>query len=104
MLKSFVLVFHNFNNFPDLFKEIQNLMVDESRELAGGDLEQRMEAKQVPRRDPVALASVVQSALIGFHLAHTFFGRDPAGVSDDRFVKTLAELVLGREIQGEVSE
>lgn len=57
-------------------------------------LEQRMAAGEVPVRDAVGVAAVVQMALVGQHLAEQFFGGGLA-VDRDRFVAALADLVGG---------
>jgi AcrR family transcriptional regulator len=60
-----------------------------------GRLEEQMATGDVPPRDdPVAVAAVVQMALVGHHLAEQFFGTSP-GVDRARFVAALADLVGG---------
>ncbi|HUR12990.1 MAG TPA: helix-turn-helix domain-containing protein [Mycobacteriales bacterium] len=55
-------------------------------------LQERMDTGEVPARDAVAVAAVVQMALVGHHLAEQFFGAG-LGVDRDRFVAALADLV-----------
>ncbi len=55
-------------------------------------LQERMDAGEAPVRDAVAVAAVVQMALVGHHLAEQFFGAG-LGVDRDRFVAALADLV-----------
>jgi AcrR family transcriptional regulator len=58
-------------------------------------LAELMAAGEVPaREDPVAVAAVVQMALVGHHLAEQFFGAS-LGVDRERFVAALADLVGG---------
>lgn len=72
---------------------IQAALVEGGVMLDASRLKEQMAAGEVPpREDPVAVAAVVQMALVGHHLAEQFFGASPV-VARDRFAKALAELI-----------
>ena len=74
---------------------IQAALAEGGVRLDAGRLEEHMAAGEVPEReDTVAVAAVVQMALVGHHLAEQFFGTSP-GVDRARFVAALADLVGG---------
>ena len=72
---------------------IQAALAEGGVQLDAGRLQSLMAAGEVPdREDPVAVAAVVQMALVGHHLAEQFFGGS-LGVDRERFVAALASLV-----------
>jgi AcrR family transcriptional regulator len=71
---------------------IRAVLAEGGVRLDAGRLQQRMDAGEVPDRDAVAVAAVVQMALVGHHLAEQFFGGG-LGVDRERFVAALADLV-----------
>ncbi len=73
---------------------IRDVLAETGTHLDANRLQARMEAGEIPVRDAEAVASVVQLALVGHHLARRFFG-GPVGVDQDRFVAALASLVEG---------
>jgi AcrR family transcriptional regulator len=70
---------------------VRAVLAEGGVQLDAGRLQERMDAGEVPARDAVAVAAVVQMALVGHHLAERFFGG--FGVDRDRFVAALADLV-----------
>jgi AcrR family transcriptional regulator len=58
-------------------------------------LEAWMSAGAIPVRDAEALATVVLCALTGHYLSTRFFGSPPGDVSEQGFITTLVDLVVG---------
>lgn len=73
---------------------IRAVLAEGGVQLDAGRLQERMDAGEVPPRDAVAVAAVVQMALVGHLLAGQFFG-EGLGVDRERFVSALADLVQG---------
>ncbi|MDP9182751.1 MAG: TetR/AcrR family transcriptional regulator [Actinomycetota bacterium] len=71
---------------------IRAVLAEGGARLDASRLQERMDAGAVPARDAEGVASVVQMALVGHHLAERFFGGSP-GVDRARFVTALADLV-----------
>lgn len=94
-MKDFILLLgREYGRFPDLLEQLYSLLVEESLASEGKDLAKDIAEKQVRSGDADALAAVVQSALVGFHLSKTYFGSQPYGIDDDRFIKTLVDLLV----------
>ena len=80
---------------PDRDQLLQGL-VDASLEASADVLAARVDRGEVePLDDPDAVAQVVQSALVGYHLTRQFFGASPGEIDPDRFARSLADLVMG---------
>lgn len=73
---------------------VRAVLAEGGVQLDAGRLQERMDAGEVRARDAVAVAAVVQMALVGHHLAEQVFGGGP-GVDRERFVAALADLVGG---------
>ncbi len=80
--------------FPELMDQLRQLLVDESVEFSSEDFAADMQANVVRGNDPEALSSILISAVVGYHLANTFFDAAPGNVDSDRFVENLVDLVL----------
>lgn len=94
-LNEFILLLgREFGRFPDLMQELYGLLVEESMAAESAALARDMAEKQVGGSDAEAVAAVIQSALIGFHLSKTYFGGQHYGIADDRFTKALVDLLL----------
>lgn len=94
LMKGFInLLGREYGRFPELMQELYQSLVEESLAEESRDMQRDIDQKQVKGRDAEALAAVVQSALVGFHLSKTYFGNQPYGVDNDRFSKALAELL-----------
>lgn len=78
--------------FPELFERLRKVSLDLGLEALAEQVQQRMGGS---REDAVATATVVMSALVGFHLTAAFFETHPAGVSREAFARILARLVPG---------
>lgn len=78
---------------PDLAPRINEVMVEGGLRWSAERIQSRIDAGQLPRRDVEGLASVVMSALVGFHLANQFFRGVSSSVDRARFVSSLVDLV-----------
>lgn len=94
-LRPFInLLGREYGRFPELLEQLYTLLVEESLAQEGSDMRRDIANRQVRGSDADALAAVVQSALVGYHLSKTYFGSEPYGVDNDRFVKALVELLV----------
>ncbi len=94
-LRPFInLLGREYGRFPELLEQLYTLLVEESLAQEGSDMRRDIANQQVRGSDADALAAVVQSALVGYHLSKTYFGNQPYGVDNDRFVKALVELLV----------
>lgn len=94
-LKDFIMLLgREYGRFPELLGQLYSLLVEESLAQEGSELARDIANQQVRGGDADALAAVVQSALVGFHLSKTYFGSQPYGIDNDRFIKALVELLV----------
>ncbi len=91
--KLVMLLAREYGNFPDEFEQIRQLLVVDSRTFIAQEYQQRMDNGEIPRRDPLALASVAQNSIVGFHLSRMFFGESPDQVDAEDFANTLADMI-----------
>jgi AcrR family transcriptional regulator len=80
--------------FPDLVRQIRDLLVEGGIEHAASALSP---VSPAAAGAPEAVGSVVQAAQIGYYLSAQFFGTPPGGVDREQFARTLAELVIPPE-------
>jgi len=88
------LLAREYGRFPELMKQLHELLVDESLELSSDDFAEDIERKILQGNDPEALATVVQSALVGYHLSRTYFGSNPNQIDSERFINALVDLLV----------
>lgn len=94
-MKDFISILgREYGRFPELMDPLYTLLVEESLSEEGGEVERDIANRRVRGSDPHALAAVIQSALTGFHLSKTYFGNQPHGIDDDRFIKALVDLLI----------
>ena len=94
-LKDFIMLLgREYGRFPELLAQLYSLLVEESLAEEGQVMQRDIASRQVRGADADALAAVVQSALVGYHLSKTYFGSSPYGVDNDRFIKALVELLV----------
>jgi len=94
-IKSLInLLGREYGRFPDLMQQLRELLVDESLDFSSEDFEEDMKKGVVRGDDPQALSSVVLSAMVGYHLASTYFDATPGNVESERFIETLVDLML----------
>lgn len=75
-----------------LFDPVRKVLAEEGARIEAGRLQERMDRGEIRAGDPTAIATVVVHSLVGFHLAHEFFGA-PVGVDRDQFVDALVDLL-----------
>ncbi|WP_018638803.1 TetR/AcrR family transcriptional regulator [Parafrankia elaeagni] len=75
-----------------LFDEVESLY-NAALDASTHRLDQLMKAGQIPRRDPQALAEMIRSTLIGYHLNTQSFRRSPRRVSPADLIATLIDLI-----------
>jgi len=98
LMKGFInLLGREYGRFPELVQELYQSLIEEALAEESRDIQRDIDRKQVKGGDAEALAAVVQSALVGYHLSKTYFGNEPYGVDNDRFAKALAELLANPE-------
>jgi len=78
---------------PDLAPRINEVMLEGGLRWSVERIQSRIDAGQIPSRDVEGMASVIMSALVGFHLANQFFRAVPSGVDRAHFVSALVDLV-----------
>lgn len=94
-IKSLInLLAREYGRFPEVMQQLHDLLVDESLALSARDFEEDQKKSTVRGKDPEALAAVVQSALVGYHLSRTYFNNEPSQVNAERFVQTLVDLLI----------
>src|SRR5690606_34244259 len=97
-IKSLInLLAREYGRFPELMQQLHDLLVDESLVLSARDFAEDQKKNTVRGEDPEALAAVVQSALVGYHLSRTYFNSEPNQVDAERFVQTLVELLMSHQ-------
>jgi hypothetical protein len=50
-----------------------------------------MESGELPQGDAEATAVLVTTTLLGYSIEHDVFGRDPAGVNEERLITALVD-------------
>lgn len=80
----------------DARERLRELLVQRNIDVRAEILRAWMNQGAIPRQDPQALATVIVSALTGYHNAREFFGAAPGGTEEAAFVAMLADLVLGK--------
>lgn len=77
-------------------RQLREIMIDGSWDRQASEMERRIQAGEVVDLDAHALTGIVNSALIGHFLTKRYFHVSAvAGVDDERFVMTLADLLTG---------
>ncbi|MGH3715835.1 MAG: TetR/AcrR family transcriptional regulator [Micromonosporaceae bacterium] len=77
---------------PEIAERVRTLMLERGVELGVADLLFATPAEPVSD-DPAAAATVMMSAMVGYHLSLEYFGSAPADVGPERFTTTLARLL-----------
>jgi AcrR family transcriptional regulator len=82
----------------NLAGRVEEAMVERGVELGIADLLFKAPVAAV-RDDPVAAATVMMSAMVGYFLNAEYFGRPPAGVGPEQFTAALANLLIDRDAE-----
>lgn len=80
-----LLLGREYGRFPELMAGMREMLVDESVRLGSMDL-------AGSGGDSEARATVLLSAIVGYHLARFYFGVPPGDVDSERFIATLADV------------
>jgi AcrR family transcriptional regulator len=87
------------DRFPKLKRRFRERIVDRAYGEAAAFIRVKMKAGELPDGDAEALAVLLVGSLLGYSLEHDVFGRDPAGVGEERFVAALVDscVAIARE-------
>lgn len=77
----------------ELFGPVRTVLAEEGARIEARRLRERMDDGEIRAGDAVAIATAVMYSLVGYQLAHEFFGA-PVGVDRDRFVDALVGLLV----------
>ena len=82
------------DRFPKLKRRFQERIVDRAYAEATAFIRQKMDTEELPEGDAEALATLMVGTLLGYSLEHDVFGRDPAGVDEDRLIAALVDACM----------
>jgi AcrR family transcriptional regulator len=82
------------DRFPKLKRRFRERIVDRAYTEATSFIRQKMETGDLPEGDAEALATLIVGTLLGYSLEHDVFGRDPAGVDEDRLIAALVDACM----------
>jgi AcrR family transcriptional regulator len=79
------------DRFPKLKRRYREGIVDRAYEEVTAFVRQKIETGEFPDGDAEAVAVFMTTALLGYSLEHDVFGRDPAGVDEDRLIAAIVD-------------
>lgn len=79
------------DRFPKLKRRYREGIVDRAYDEVTAFVRQKMETGEFPEGDAEALAVFMTTALLGYSLEHDVFGRDPAGVDEERLIAVVVD-------------
>jgi AcrR family transcriptional regulator len=82
------------DRFPKLKRRYREGIVDRAYEEVTAFVRQKMETGELPEGDAEATAVFMTGALLGYSIEHDVFGRDPAGVDEDRLIAAIVDSCL----------
>ena len=82
------------DRFPDLKRRYQERVVDRSYEEVIGFISLKVAAGEFPDCDVEAIAVVMVGAMLGYSVEYDVFGRQPAGVDEDRFIGAVVDAAM----------
>ena len=82
------------DRFPDLKRRYRERVVDRSYEEVIGFISLKVAAGEFPDCDVEAVAVVMVGALLGYSVEYDVFGRQPAGVDEDRFIDAVVDAAM----------
>jgi hypothetical protein len=88
------LLVRDLARFPDLLAEMGQDEIQPVYQVVAAWLAEQA-GPRAPERDWPALAAVLVNATTHYWLLGNVYGQDPAGIDEDRYVATLAELAAG---------
>jgi AcrR family transcriptional regulator len=77
------------DRFPKLKRRYREGIVDRAYDEVIAFVRQKMETGEFPEGDAEAIAVFMTTALLGYSIEHDVFGRDPAGVDDERLIAAI---------------
>jgi AcrR family transcriptional regulator len=82
------------DRFPKLKRRFRERIVDRAYGEVTGFIRQKMDNGELPDGDAEAVAVMMTGSLLGYSLEHDVFGRDPAGVDEERFISALVDACM----------
>jgi AcrR family transcriptional regulator len=79
------------DRFPKLKRRYRDGIVDRAYEEVTAFVRQKMETGELPDGDAEAIAVFMTGALLGYSVEHDVFGRDPAGVDEERLITAIVD-------------
>jgi hypothetical protein len=79
------------DRFPQLKQRFRKSIVDRAYSEVAGFVRQKMELGELPDGDAEAIAVLVVGSLLGYSIEHDVFGRDPAGVDEERLITAIVD-------------
>jgi AcrR family transcriptional regulator len=82
------------DRFPKLKRRYREGIVDRAYDEVTAFVRQKMETGEFPDGDAEAVAVFMTTALLGYSIEHDVFGRDPAGVDEERLIGAVVDSCL----------
>lgn len=82
------------DRFPKLKRRFREGIADRAYADVTTFVRQKMETGEFPEGDAEAVAVLMTTALLGYSLEHDVFGRDPAGVDEERLISAIVDSTL----------
>jgi AcrR family transcriptional regulator len=79
------------DRFPKLKRRFREGIADRAYAEVTGFVRLKMDSGELPEGDAEAIAVLIAGALLGYSLEHDVFGRDPAGVDEERLIKAIVD-------------
>lgn len=79
------------DRFPKLKRRYREGIVDRAYDEVTAFVRQKIETGEFPEGDAEAVAVFMTGALLGYSIEHDVFGRDPAGVDEDRLIGAIVD-------------
>jgi AcrR family transcriptional regulator len=83
---------HEGREFPELLRRMKDAVVQRAYRDAAEFIRRRLDGLGLPQQDCEALAAIALGALVNYRAEERLFGEPPAGVDEERFVKTWVDL------------
>jgi hypothetical protein len=78
--------------FPELLPRMKDSVVQRAYREAADFIRRRLDDLGLPEQDCEALAAIALGALVNYRAEEGLFGEPPAGVDEERFIKTWVDL------------
>lgn len=77
------------DRFPQLKRRFRESIVDRAYDEVTAFVRLKMDSGELPQGDAEATAVLVTTSLLGYSVEHDVFGRDPAGVDEERLITAI---------------